>query len=107
MLQPTDLAHALTHDRADQRARALLNLGRETRPNALVNDLVTAGDVQLARRLLVTAGPTGRHQRSQANGIVAGKVNLADYRSCAQLVAHHGGWLSAGGKAALLAPFAD
>ncbi|KPH03111.1 hypothetical protein AN630_04905 [Limosilactobacillus fermentum] len=85
MLQPTDLAHALTHDRADQRARALLNLGWETRPNALVNDLVTAGDVQLARRL-------------QANGIVAGKVNLADYRSCAQLVAHHGGWLSAGAK---------
>ena len=42
MLQPTDLAHALTHDRADQRARALLNLGWETRPNALVNDLVTA-----------------------------------------------------------------
>ncbi|MEK1441816.1 hypothetical protein HCZ86_08230 [Limosilactobacillus fermentum] len=94
MLQPTDLAHALTHDRADQRARALLNLGWETRPNALVNDLVTAGDVQLARQL-------------QANGIVAGKVNLADYRSCAQLVAHHGGWLSAGGKATLLAPFVD
>ena len=50
MLQPTDLAHALTHDRADQRARALLNLGWETRPNALVNDLVTADDVLLARR---------------------------------------------------------
>ena len=94
MLQPTDLAHALTHDRADQRARALLNLGWETRPTAHVTAVEPASDLQLARQV-------------QAYGHVAGKVILADYRSCAQLVAHHGGWLSAGGKAALLAPVVD
>lgn len=94
MLKPTDLAHALTHDRTFTQAVALLNLKWETNPNAIVNNLVTAVDVQFARRL-------------QEQEIISGKVDLTEYRDCAQLIAHHGGWLSPGARNALLAPFTD
>lgn len=92
LLPPHQLQHVLDHDREYRQACKLLQLDWDEEPNMLYHQRVEPSVVRLARAL-------------QTTGLIAGRVDLSDYRSVSQMVGQHSRWFSPNAKNELLKPF--
>lgn len=94
LLPPEMMAAVLSHNNQYIRAIGLLNEDWDPDDQPIYRNVLEAGDVVFARDL-------------QAVRLVAGRVDLKNYRAVNQLLVRHEQWFSAGARRELLRPFQE